>query len=271
METNTQISYSNTLTQAGLALDQATIYELLIQNGAMPAGKISQKTPLKRGLVYKVLDELIAMGLVLKKEVPGKVALFEPAHPLKLKELAEKKEEQAKNAQNVLNGVLGALTSSYNLVSGKPGVLFYEGLDGVSKVLDDSLESKTEILSYVDIEAIVKNIDSINKAYATKRERLQIKKRGIILDSPFAREYLSNYYTAVTDSKLITYDAPPFQSVMQIYDNKISYITLVPGKMMGVIIEDMFIYNMHKYLFEFLWSVAPSNDVLTKKPTASKN
>lgn len=171
METNTKISHVSSLEQAGLALDQATIYELLIQNGAMPAGKISQKTPLKRGLVYKVLDELIGMGLVLKKEVPGKVALFEPAHPLKLKELAEKKEEQAKNAQVVLGGILGQLISNYNLNGGRPGVRFFEGVSGVEKIYEDILETGKDILLMRAIYEVTyaKQLNDVVNKFVNKR------------------------------------------------------------------------------------------------------
>ena len=43
---------------------------------------------------------------------------------------------------------------------------------------------------------------------------------------------------------------------MQIYDGKISYISLSEGQMIGTIIEDQAIYKMHKALFDFTWSRA---------------
>lgn len=261
------IAYSPTLVQAGLEPNQAAIYEVLIKNGSLPAGKIYQKTPLKRGLVYKVLDELVDIGLVSKKDEPGKVAIFEPAHPLKLKELAEQKEKEAKTAQSALEGVLGNLTSAFNLAVGKPGVQFYEGQDGIKRVLNDSLRSRSEIYSYADIESIVKYIDDINQDYVAKRERLKIKKRGILLDTPFTRQYLANYHKTVTQTRLIKYNAPPFQIVMQIYDGKVSYISLGDKRMIGVIIEDKHIYDTHKYLFEYMWLTATD---LESGPTTPK-
>ncbi len=252
-QTNESISYFQTLTQAGLEADQAHVYEALLQNGPLTAGRIHQRTPLKRGLVYKVLEELQALGLVTKKDALGKVAIFEPAHPLKLKELAETKEKQAKQAQGALEGVLPQLTSQFNLASGKPGVRFFEGRDGIWEVLKDSLTAKGEIYSYADIESIVKYINEINQKYVATRERLKIQKKGIVLDTPFNRKYLSDYHTTVTDVKLISYNSPAFESVMQIYDNKVSYITLSPDKMIGVIIDDPRIYQLHKWLFEWSW------------------
>jgi sugar-specific transcriptional regulator TrmB len=248
--------HEETLIRAGLSDDQAKIYEILLKHGLLSAGKVSSYAGLKRGLTYKVLGELVKMELAVKRDKPGAVAQFEPAHPLKLEDIADQKAREAADARMALDGVIGALVSDFNLASGKPGILFYEGLEGIKKVLDDTLVSKTEICSYGDIEAIVKNIDAVNKAYATKREKLGIKRRGILLDTPFAREYLKDYHPAVTENRFIRTDAPPFQSIMNIYDGKIAYITLRPEKMIGVIIADPFIYEMHRYLFESLWKIA---------------
>ena len=249
LEKKTKISYSQTLTQAGLEPNAALVYEVLLQNGPLPAGKIHQKTPLKRGLVYKILVDLVGLGLVIKKLDVGKVAVFEPGHPLKLKELAEIKEKQAKQAQNALEGVLPQLISEFNLAAGKPGVRFFEGREGVWEVLKDSLTATDEIYSYADVESVVKYIEEINNKYVAARERLHIKKKVIFIDSPFSRKYYSNYYRDVTDLKFIKAEAPPFESVMQIYNNKVTYVTLTPEKMIGVIIEDVHIYTMHRYLF----------------------
>jgi hypothetical protein len=56
--------------------------------------------------------------------------------------------------------------------------------------------------------------------------------------------------------KFIDHKLYPFNSVMQIYDGKISYITLSKTSKIGVIIEDKNIYQMHKSLFEYIWSKA---------------
>jgi hypothetical protein len=49
---------------------------------------------------------------------------------------------------------------------------------------------------------------------------------------------------------------PHFQSVMQIYDNKVSYITLTDDYLVGIIITDQYIADTHKYLFESLWELS---------------
>ena len=248
--------YLQTLVATGLEPDQAEIYEILLKTGSMKAGTLALKSPLKRGLVYKILDELVELGLVIKNEPTGKVAVFEPAHPLKIKQFAETREAKLKTAQLALDGIIGQLTSDYNLSLNKPGIQFFEGRAGIKKVLDDSLKSKNEIYSYADIESINKYIPELNKEYVTKRERLKIKKHGIVLDTPFNRQFLANYHKTITDTKFIKLQTPPFHTVMQIYDNKISYFTLDEKRMIGVIISDPNIYQMHKYMFDYLWSLS---------------
>lgn len=252
-----QFEHTQTLQKAGLSESQAIVYEALLTMGSERAGNLAKHTPLKRTLVYRILEDLSALGLIEKEEKPGAVALFTPKHPSSLRSLVEKREEATRQAQEVLGGLLPTLTSRFNLKSGAPGVLVYEGKEGIEKVLNDSLNSKTEILTYADIEPIVKYIDAINRRYASRRDKLGIDKRALLLDTPFAREYMSDYHRLSTDVKLVTLEnVPPFQSAMEIYDNRVAYITFAPDKMMGVIIHDPYLYEMHKYLFEYAWKMS---------------
>lgn len=249
--------HTQTLKKAGLSESQAVVYEALLSLGGERAGSLAKHVPLKRTLVYRVLEDLQGLGLIEKDEKPGAVAVFIPRHPSALRSLIERREKEAREAEQVLGGLLPSLTSQFNLKSGSPGVLVYEGKEGIEKVLEDSLTSKTEVLTYADIEPIVKYVDAINRRYASRRDKLGIDKRALLLDTPFAREYMQNYHRLSTDVRLVTLEkVAPFQSAMEIYDNRVAYITFAPDKMMGVIIHDPYLYEMHKYLFEYAWKMS---------------
>lgn len=252
------MDYQQSLIHAGLDQEQALIYEVLLKNGPLPAGKIHQKTPLKRGLVYKRLDELGEIGLVIKTEQAGKVALFEPAHPLKLKEIAEQKEQQAKQAQSILQGVIAPLTSDYNLAIGKPGVQFYEGIEGVRTVAFDNLNAKTPILAYLDMSVIQKHLKDMNDEYVKIRRRLGKQKLNLINDTPENRQFMTSYNRDITDIRMLPQQGMGmrFACMMQIYDDKISYITVDPNRWIGVIIEDKNIADMHRQLYMYSWQAA---------------
>jgi len=144
------------------------------------------------------------------------------------------------------------MVSAYNLINNKPGVKFYEGEKGVWKVLKDTLASKTEILTIVDVEAVDKYLKKINKEYVRQRNKLCVKKRLLVLDSAFAREHFKNI-NEMTDVKLLKLNISPFSTSIQIYNNKIAYITMTKENLFSTIIEDPFIYSMNKALFDAIW------------------
>lgn len=251
--------YDKFLSELGLTAEQATVYEALLINGLMPARAVAQKSGVKRSLTYKILEQLIALGLVEKRDNIGKITFFFPVHPAALRTLLQKREEQIKTAETSLLGIMGRMTSDFNLLSGKPNVQFYEGLEGARKVLDDSLSAQETILSYSDAISVQKFVPELNEAYMAKRKKFNITKKILFFDSPEARSVLSSVYRPdITEYRFIQFPTKPPHTIMQIYDNKISYLTLDEKQMIGVIVEDAHIYTLHKYLFEHHWNISPT-------------
>lgn len=244
--------------QAGLNGSQALIYEVLLKHASLKASSLVGKTPFKRETVYRILDELMDYGLVVKNDQPGKVAEFEAAHPLKLKDFLARQEEKAKNAQIAIESLLPKLTSEYNFALGKPGVEFYEGKEGIEKVIFDNLSTKGEILAYLDQSTLNHYIPDLNAKYIKQREKLKIKKRNLVLDTAANRELLKNYHRSITEVRLLSSHTAPvkFGTLFQIYDNKVSYVTFKEKSMIGIIIDNPEITEMHRYLYAFAWENA---------------
>lgn len=245
-------------TQLGLNQNEAIVYEYLLRTGESLAGDIIEKTPLKRGVVYNILDDLVEKDLILEKRKLSKgkkVAHFSPNHPEKLREYIKNQESRLNTAKNALEANFSDILSNFSLISGKPGVRYFEGDKGIKKVLWDSLKSKTPIYTYANMDTVFKYIHKLNEEYATERDRLDIKKKTIVvIENPKSAQRLANYHKKTTQTKFISQELYKFKAVMEIYDNKISYITLSEKQKIGVIIEDKDIYEMHKQLFDFMWS-----------------
>ncbi len=265
--------YQESLSKSILTPAQAEVYEVLLSHGVQTAGALAKKTSLKRGLVYKVLDDLVGLGLTGKEEEEGKVARFFPKHPSVLRDLVEHRRKSLKDAELSLDAVLPSLISNFNLVSGAPGVEIYEGPDGIERVLNDSLSSKTVIYTYADIEAVRKNIGEINRRYMARREKHGIEKRLLLFDSPAAREYMDKLAPSVTDTRFIPSEKefPMLESAMEIYDNKVAYVTFSPDKMIGVIIHDRFLFELHRHTFEYIWNNIASPSDLARRSRGSEN
>jgi HTH-type transcriptional regulator, sugar sensing transcriptional regulator len=245
----------NILKQAGLSEEQALVYQSLLEKGPQKASPLSQWTGIKRGLIYKVLEQLEMMNLVEKKGGAGTVAIFYPNHPSNLLDKIERDKKSLELARDIVSTGLGNLSSKYNLLAGKPNVRFFEGEEGIIKVIQDSLESKTEILTFADNEAMNKTYPELNKKNIEMRKNKSIKKRIISIDTPYIRELAKNDQAGITERRVIKSDEQ-FAVAMQIYDDKVAFITLDPNRSIGIIIEDKSIYEMQKIMFEFIWQGA---------------
>ncbi|MFA7314645.1 MAG: helix-turn-helix domain-containing protein [Candidatus Magasanikbacteria bacterium] len=247
------MSKSTSLSSLGLEPAAILVYETLISLGKTQVATLIEKTSLSRQGVYDALTILMVNELV-DYEKQGRNAWYIPVHPSKLYGLIEEQKQISALKLREAEEGIRLLTASFNLTAHKPGVRYFEGKEGMLEVLEDSLSSPEAIYTFADIEAIVKYIDTENKTYVTQRDVKKIAKKAIIADTPFARNYLKDYHQATTDIRFISGNIKPFGNVMQIYDNKISYLTLTDTVLNGIIVQDPQIYKMHKAFFEYMWN-----------------
>ncbi|OGH73875.1 MAG: hypothetical protein A3C90_04595 [Candidatus Magasanikbacteria bacterium RIFCSPHIGHO2_02_FULL_51_14] len=244
-----------TLTIAGMDPKAAEIYLILAEGGEMTMQEILKKTALSRATVYDILPILLAMDYVeYRKE--GRVALYKPAHPSKLLALIDQKKRDTALLEEEMKETVRSITGMYNLALVKPGVRFFEGREGFREALYDTFTAKETIYTYIDLEAVQKYADDINREYVRKRREKNIGKRLLVPDTPGNRAYVDTLGPRLTDTRFLPKELKPFRTGMQIYENKISYLSLREKNIMAVIIEDPDIYGMHRNLFEFLWDIA---------------
>lgn len=247
--------FSDILAKVGLNPTEALIYRLLLSSGPVGIKPLLSDTGLKRGNAYYHLESLIAKGMVEKIDEPKKTIRFLAKHPENLELLLAKEKNRLLEAESVLNNQLPELRSLYQLIALKPGVKFYEGLEGALKVADDSLTSTTEILSYIDNEVVNKQYPEFNKKYVSQRTNKKIQKRMLTIDSSFIRQHAKSFDKNNTQIRVIP-SSNAFSSIMYIYSNKVSYISQSRGQLVSMIVEHPAIYQMHKTLFEALWQTA---------------
>lgn len=248
--------YKNIFQKAGLTPTQALILDYLYEKKEGKAGEIAKKIKKSRAIVYKDLEELAVSKLIEKTDKPGQVSVFRVGHPSYMEKFFDQKEDKIKKDRQLFKSYLPDIVSAYNLMSDKPAVKFYEGEDGLKKVLDDTLKSKTEIYMFLDKDSLQseEKFKKINEEYKLKREKMGIKKKIIRVGKPPLSQSKENEsYAKITEIKYFDNEAAPFKSSIQIYDNKISYQIINEGRIVSVIIEDKHIYEMNKIWFEFLW------------------
>jgi len=254
--------YKELLLDAGLSENEAIIYEYLLKTGKATAGEMIKATPLNRGVTYNTLASLVAKNLVSESKIKARgargkniIAEFAPNHPENLRIYMEDEKKELEKAEKNLEANLASLVSDFSLVSGRPGVRYFEGEAGVRKVLADTLTSKTEILTIADVESIRRYAQKINEQYVQERNRAGVGKRLLALDSEYAREHFRNK-NELTDVKLVKLDIVPFDTSIHIYDGRIAYITTNERYFISTIINDPAVYSMQKAIFNFIWSAS---------------
>jgi len=244
----------NVLIDAGLSDEQARVYLFLLENGMTNAKVISTKTQIGRALTYKIIDQLIAMGLIEKRDV-GKIALFFPSHPQAIKNLAEKRRQESSVAYESLNSVFGSLASSYNMLLGKPNVQFYEGVDGMKRIYDDILETGQDVfLVSSPIEEGREKVLHLIKEQIEKQVARNIKTKAI---TPLGNQKTA---TAITDDEkyLITRKEIPAEKLhipaqIIIYGDKVAITNFKEG-IISVVIDSKYIHETFRKMFDYIWN-----------------
>ena len=152
----------NIINKIGLTDKEAVVYELLLEENETTAGKLIKKSGYKRATVYAVLESLIKKGMVEQTQL-APVIKYQAKHPYVLKEYAENKVRQIKSAEQELDALLPLLSNFYQQSHNQPGVKFYQGKEGVWKVMMDTLKSKTEILTPINYVFKLKKVNGFWK------------------------------------------------------------------------------------------------------------
>jgi sugar-specific transcriptional regulator TrmB len=241
----------NILIQAGLGEEQALTYQALLDKGPQKASDIASWTGVKRATTYKILEELIHMGIVEKNETSGAVAVFFPLHPKNLLAKIEQRQKELETSKELLTYSLGSLVSKFNLIHDKPNIQFFEGKEAIAKITGDFPEKDTEIRQFLDIENALDYFPNETTSYLQKRVAKQISKRMIVSNSIFNTSY------AEKGSELTTFriakEVATFPTAIQVYDDRTTLLTMNPSKTIGLVIDDKEIAETFKLIFDGYW------------------
>lgn len=249
--TNNSI-YRDFLSRVGLTDDQATVYEVILKQGILPARKISQLSNLKRGLAYKVIDQLQELQLIEK--IDKKVALFVAKHPQTVMDMLEKKKESIAAAEKSLGAIIGNMVSDYNLHSGRPNVRFYEGISGLETLYEDILlENKPIKLIRSPLDDSRPELASLVSKQLKKQIELGITTRAI---TPHVADSQRTMKLEDSERKVSRVLLPKEQlsipAQVIVYGDKVA-LTSYGEFMVTTIIHNPDIKQTFDALFEILW------------------
>lgn len=236
------------LKEFGLEEKRARVYLAVLELGQAKAHEIAHKAGVARPTAYDILERLAAEGLVGSYEKRG-VRYYIANDPEKIKMNLQEK-------QRAFEQIMPELKSIYNSLKTKPKITYYEGVEGIKIVLEETIAAKNKqlrgILSMHDLFKIPgkKFMDDYVKRRVARGYSLRV-----IRSRP--KEVTETWPTNPAELRQLRYapETMVFAMTMYIYDNKVGLISSAKENFGMIIESEEYSQNMG-YLFEALWQIS---------------
>ena len=239
------------LQHLGLSAEEARVYLAALCLGSGAVSSIAKQAGVQRVACYHTLENLLDQGLVscVKR---NRVKHFTAESPQRIVEQREAQLQQAKR-------ILPELLSLSNALAYKPKIHYYEGIQGMKHILDDTLSSTNEILGYTNLAAIS---SLFSKQYLQKHAQSllaqKIKLRMLSPTSSDSTRYVATYYPKEFDHHLLEVlfvnpEEFSFEYEIRIYNDKVALLSLNPVELIGLIMESPVFAATQRAIFNLSW------------------
>ena len=126
--------YEKSLMDLGLSLNEARIYEALVDLGEASVNTISVKTKINRSNVYDAMERLCEKGLTSELFVKSQKH-YKAMHPRRLLELLKEKQEE-------VEAILPELAKKFEFHKEKEEGYFHRGIEAYKNYMFDILKEK---------------------------------------------------------------------------------------------------------------------------------
>ena len=225
---------------------EARLYLACLELGSGTVMEISKKSHISRGSVYDLLEDMLGKGYVSKID-QDKHMLFSAVDP---EVLNKKYQERARQFEQSLPELKGLFHKS-----SKPKVRYFEGIEGIKRVYEDTLSATEVILNYANSREIRLHWPQYDEDYVQKRIQKGIRLKGIAPDDEYGKQVKKEDRKCLRSTRLLSAKEFQFTNEINIYDNKVA-ITSFEGNMMGIIIESEAIANTQRDIFKMAWAFA---------------
>ncbi|KKR48181.1 MAG: Transcriptional regulator, TrmB [Candidatus Magasanikbacteria bacterium GW2011_GWC2_40_17] len=240
------INLTTILQNLGLNEKEAKVYLACLELGSATVQEVSDKAGVKRTSVYNFLEDMKARGFITEVK-HGKKILLTAEDP---RVLLKKADEQKKQFEEMLPEFL----SIYNLPSEKPKVKFYQGVEGLKRIYEDTLNEGATIYEISDYERMFETIElDWMWNYPKRRTEKNIKAFSIAKEGVQAQKVRAKDAEHLRETRFIK--DVNFETEINIYGDKIALLSF-RRPYAGVIIEDRAIAQTLRSMWNIIWNQA---------------
>ena len=240
------------LTKIGLSENESKVFLVLLQLGRGSVTEITRKAGLNRTTGYDILDNLVTKGLAsISGKEPKQEYIAES--PDKIIFLLEKEINEKSDQLRKIKNILPEIKSLHN-VAGRPKVRFYEGVQGLKDVYEDTLTSHEEIRAYATYDDMQATLPGYFPEYFFRRAKKNIPIRAIFPFTQAGLDLSRDDEVQKRKTAMVPSDEYYFSPEINIYDDKVMIASW--KEKLGIIIESHEIADAMKKMFELSWSEA---------------
>lgn len=245
-----------TLQTFGFGEKETTVYIALLELGKGTVTQISRKAGINRTTGYDILSSLSNKGLatISGKEPKSEFSAEPPEAVISyLKKAAEQMAEYIKKAE----GLIPELTLLH-AKQNRQKIKFYEGLEGLQQVYEDTLTSTEIIRAYASVDDVHKALPNYFPEYYKRRAQKGIAIRAIFPKTEASTELARHNSEEKREVAFVPKEKYDFSPEINIYDNKVMIASW--REKLGVIIESQEIADAMKKIYELAWAEAKRLD-----------
>jgi len=252
----------------GLDTHEAEIYLLLLKNQPMTALTLSRQLHLARTRVYRILDKLIAKGLIRQK-LAARGLRFEAVSHTQLEALVLLKEQEAKMLKESLPFITKELAQVAAQGKNRSKVLYYSGIEGLKQIQWNSTKAHGELLIYE-----IKNMAAFLEYDFCEEVRERLVENRIFVREITNQKRVEDW-TEVTQLVKkywqVRYLDPQkleIQFEVMIYNDVYTMYSYLGNEIFCVEIYNNQLAHMQKQLFDFIWQAAAPLKIINEHGVA---
>ena len=232
------------LEKIGFEPQEAKVYLSLLTLGEATVSDVAKHSGVVRTSCYYTLQKLHERGIAHPYVKRG-VHYWGVEGP---RWLSSRLEEQ----KNTLDRLMPQLLAMQSTFGAKPSFTYYEGADGVRKVLNDILKDRHSLMAMSSLEDSLALLGRQFHFFIKKRAQLKLHVRYITNRSP---ETLDMQRRDEEEYRHMHFLPPgkEIRNMNYIYGDKVAILSLNRKLPMGVVIKDADIAHTQRILFEALW------------------
>jgi len=229
---------------------EAKIYLACLKLKSANIWTISRVSEEKRSTVYSVIKELKNKWYI--NEIwKNRVACYSAVSP---QNILAKLEDSVSNFEEMIP-LFTMFTDNYWYI---PKVQFFEGIDWLEQIYDDTLQSETDISCLIWTTRFSKNISKyMKKSFLPNKIKNKISSKVIVSDNTnnlkYIKENIKNLKNLNRDWKIINWLTFPENTMINMYwPNKILISVFSEQEPFWLIINSSYLYQMFIHIFNFI-------------------